>query len=217
MTETAMALPRNMYLLQNFDGSDNIDGRTTRIEDFLRRKIEDLCGRLKSEIATAFKRSGASDTDRQTFIREVRDCVASVQSFVDELGREASSDRKPSLPTEAPAFWLEREDRKETPTEFIKREYAPWLGHGLTQAHILHLDKPLYTALHKWLRWNTLPDWLDLPTRKQMNDRLLEKQGVPTASESWGKALRDADAGTKERIRLYNIARKRARASEHQP
>ena len=134
--------------------------------------------------------------------------IAFLTRLVSRLGFAARIfPRSTGLPDQAPALWLERKDRGQSPPEFIRRHYAPWLGR-LTQADIRRLDRSLYMALHKWLRTNAMPDDLDLPTRKEMNDRLL--------------AAREEDAGRpprpyptlpedREAQRLHEAARRRAR------
>ncbi len=166
---------------------------------------------LRELLGEAFEKACRTDADRERLLRHVLQEIGFPNASV---SLKAPAPKKHSIPVEqlpaaAPALWLERESRKETPAEFIKREYAPWLGHGLMQAHILHLDKPLYTALHKWLGSNAMPDWLDLPTKKQMNDRQLEA-GVPSPTEWLGRMRQDADPETRERMRLYSAARRRA-------
>lgn len=58
---------------------------------------------------------------------------------------------EPELPSKAPELWSRREGRKENPVAFIRRVYAPWLSCGFTRAHLLALDRPLYSALAVWL------------------------------------------------------------------
>jgi len=58
---------------------------------------------------------------------------------------------QPDLPDKAPELWSRREGRKENPVAFIRRVYAPWLRRGFTRAHLLALDRPLYSALAVWL------------------------------------------------------------------
>ena len=79
------------------------------------------------------------------------------------------------LPAEPPALWLKRSNRKEAPIDFISREYAPWLGKGLSRPHIRQLDKSLYLALYKWLSGGgKLPDDFELPTLSEVGDRKLQ-------------------------------------------
>jgi hypothetical protein len=58
---------------------------------------------------------------------------------------------EPDIPDSAPERWSRREGRKENPITFIRRVYAPWLGRGFTRAHLLTLDRALYSALAVWM------------------------------------------------------------------
>ena len=107
--------------------------------------------------------------------KSVSDCV---REIFPELQLFAGIDI--SLPKKAPALWTKDRQPGESPPEFIKRHYAPWLGKGLTRPHVKRLDPQLYTALSNWLRHNEFPEDLDLPTLKERNDRwvdLIQKQG----------------------------------------
>lgn len=116
------------------------------------------------------------------------------------------SDEFLQIPSQAPEYYQKRKDRRERPHEFIRRVYSKWLGKGLARHHLLHLDKSLYHALCCWLTKNDIPDWLDLPTKKQINDRELEGIGVDEGDmlpyPSYYKGLKD-------KLRLYNAARNR--------
>lgn len=114
---------------------------------------------------------------------------------------DGSAERRGALPEAAPARWLDRRDRNETPADFIRREYAGWLGHGLTRAHIRKLDESLYARLANWLLDNKLPKDIDLPTKKEANDRQLR------AIES---SLDTASISAKEYLRLRSIRSRRA-------
>jgi hypothetical protein len=119
------------------------------------------------------------------------------------------------LPDKAPELYEDRANKREKPCDFIARVYKPWLSYrdengqyveGIARHHILHLDKKLYHALKNWLYRNDMPDWLDLPTKQEINDRALERLG-----------LKDGDTlpypsyykGLKDKLRLYNAARNR--------
>ncbi|PCI85565.1 MAG: hypothetical protein COB24_12685 [Hyphomicrobiales bacterium] len=107
------------------------------------------------------------------------------------------------LPEKAPELYQARNDKRERPHVFIQRVYKKWLGKGLAQHHVLHLDKPLYYAFHNWRRHNDMPNELDLPSKEQVNDRELadlDSDNLPYPSYS--NAL-------KNKIRLYNAARNR--------
>lgn len=73
----------------------------------------------------------------------------------------------PSLPKEAPALWDRDKQPGDTPPDFIKRHYAPWLGKGLWRNNLGRLDPQLYTALSNWLRKNKLPEDFDLPSKRE--------------------------------------------------
>ncbi|WP_155988070.1 hypothetical protein [Brevundimonas sp. EAKA] len=77
-----------------------------------------------------------------------------------------------ALPDVAPALWAKDKRAGETPPDFIRRVYEPWIGKGLVRPHIKRLDIQLYVALTNWLRKNDMPDDLNLPTLKEANDRL---------------------------------------------
>jgi hypothetical protein len=110
--------------------------------------------------------------------------------------RESSN----ALPTQAPRRWSVRESDL-SPAEFIRRHYAPWLGKGLTRAHIRHLDISLYEALKRWLKENEMPEDVDLPTKKEMIDREL-------AGGSDFKIVYSPEQ--RRKLSLYRAARRRA-------
>ena len=58
----------------------------------------------------------------------------------------------------------------ETPPEFVQRVYGPWLGHGLTRAHIRKLDWTHYQAIMNWLSrpQNSWPADVDIPTKAEL-------------------------------------------------
>jgi hypothetical protein len=79
------------------------------------------------------------------------------------------------LPDKAPALWATDRLPKENPAEFTRRVYGEWIGKGFSRADMLHLDKPLYKALANWLsrQGNELP--FDLPTKKEVNNRWIDR------------------------------------------
>ncbi len=110
------------------------------------------------------------------------------------------------LPIEAPELYQQRADRRELPHEFIERGYGSWMGKGLARHHILQLDKPLYMALANWLKKNNLPEGFNLPTKKELNDRELERIGL---REGETLPYPSYYNGLKQKLRLYNAARNR--------
>jgi hypothetical protein len=105
-----------------------------------------------------------------------------------------------ALPERPPAWWLERRNKKETPIDFIRREYGEWLGRGLTKAH-LRADMSLYQALKHWLKKNDMPPDVDLPTKRAMTDRELADAKSLSISHS---------PEQRQLLRLKEAARRRA-------
>jgi hypothetical protein len=151
-----------------------------------------------SNIRKFFENVCKTEADKREFLAELGGVLN--EFCADILAPDEPADTK--FPTQPPALWLERRNRKETPPEFIRREYAPWLGQGLTQAHIRRLDKSLYMALHKWLQSHEPPADLDLPTQKERNDRQLEAAGLPSNPLQ-------VDDRSRESMRLHEMARAR--------
>lgn len=114
--------------------------------------------------------------------------------------RAQDRDEPEELPSEAPAKWLDRKNRKETPVEFILREYRPWIGR-ISRANIKILDGSLYSALYRYiLKGGDLPTEFDVPTQKEVNTRLLERAGYLSGRISDEQ---------REAVRLYHIAMRR--------
>jgi len=215
MTDPAMTLPHNFSSKKN-SGNGNIHKQPGKKRLwYLKTKISQLFDDLSRGLATVFE--AAEDKDRQEIARLVDERMEKLQGFISEQTAEAVEGLLPLSAIKPRCSWLERQDRKQTPPDFIKDVYTEWLGQGLTQAHIRQVDRSLYYALHKWLKSNDMPNDLDLPTRKQMNDRLLQQHGIPSAAESWGKIYNRVGPVTKEKIRLYTIARTRSRRNAPMP
>lgn len=92
-----------------------------------------------------------------------------------------------ALPTEAPETYQGLRG-PETPPEFVKRVYGPWLGQGLTRADIRKLDPKLSVAITNWLSrpGNEWPVDVDLPTKSEQTTRWVERikqEGVAAAIE----------------------------------
>ena len=119
----------------------------------------------------------------------------------------STTSSQPPLPTTAPIKWLDRSNKKESPPEFIWRVYALWMGKGLTRPYIRRLDGSLYTALSRYLwQGGELPPDFDLPTKKEVTDRRLEKLGYFSG---------DVSAEQREAVRLYHSARRRPSPKRH--
>ena len=136
-----------------------------------------------------------------------RKIVDLVQSSVSEaLERQTAPDALSpsgdvaSLPVQAPEIYGGMRG-PETPPEFVKRVYAPWLGHGLDRAHIKHLDPTLYQAINNWSRKNEWPADVDLPTRSEQTQRTIEQLKQQAPEGRIGKVLGNFTAREAQRIR----------------
>lgn len=112
------------------------------------------------------------------------------------------------LPQIAPELYRDRKDRAEKPADFILRVYQDWLGRGLARPHLMSLDRPLYDALHNWLRKNPMPEALILPTKKEMIDAELLEAGIEDGAQL---AFPSDSTILQKRRRLYNASRNRAK------
>lgn len=168
-------------------------------------EIQELCDLIKELSATSVSRKKVSAVEKAYV--SLGKALGVAHLLACDLPETAPDDGL-RLPDVAPECYQRRTDHAEKPAAFIARVYRQWLGHGLTQAHLLHLDRPLYHALHNWLRQNDMPDWLDLPSKKQMIDRELAEKGVAQGETLAYPAL---DPAIRRRLKYYNAARNRAR------
>jgi hypothetical protein len=111
-----------------------------------------------------------------------------------------ATDPGPPLPTVAPTLWIGRANKTESPLDFIAREYAAWIGKGLSRAHLRRLDMTLYDALKHWLREHQMPRGFDLPTKSELIDRTLARNNRLSIEHT---------PEQKEKLRLREAARRR--------
>ena len=184
-----------------FRGSETY-GVLSRQETTLRGEMFNKEQILAAALETAFEEC-ASDEQRVIMLR------AALRASGHDNLHVSCAFKAPSLPEVAPLLWKNRKDRKISAIDFLKTTYAEWYGMGLTQQHIRRLDKGLYDALHQRLHFR--PEEravLDLPTRKEMNDKRLAAAGLPADPA-------EMDDQERERLRLHGVAR--ARAARAQP
>ncbi|MEJ7928245.1 hypothetical protein WG908_15970 [Sphingobium sp. AN641] len=108
------------------------------------------------------------------------------------------------LPEVAPMIWKSDKEKGESPVQFLRRAYQPWLGHGLGRSHLRKLDPSFSQALDNWLRKNKLPEDIDLPTIRQQNDRWVERVRSTGTSAALGP-----DASAKDYHRLRSAIQRR--------
>ena len=133
------------------------------------------------------------------------------EKFIEMVGVSETDKESGSLPTKAPALWAERKTGREvSPVDFIHQHYGPWLGKGLTRAHIGQLDKPLYTALAGWVGRNGWPEGLNLPTQRELTDQLLAEMG-PVGAPNRSVPAADLNPAKLLQQRIYDAQRYRIR------
>lgn len=98
------------------------------------------------------------------------------------IDAEDGNDRIP-LPSVAPELWPGGRATSEKPPNFVQRVYEPWIGRGLTLAHLRRIDQPLVQALYHYERKNG-PSGLNLPTKEEQNSAWVsrvEREGIGAA------------------------------------
>lgn len=99
------------------------------------------------------------------------------------LYREATSELFSKIdallptPKKADLLYKNRDDKKETPINFVKLHYSKYLGKNLTLAHLRQFDFYLYTQILKQRsqlkgHW---PSGFYLPTKEEATSRELEQ------------------------------------------
>jgi hypothetical protein len=155
-------------------------------------RIEKIAG-LLSELANLMRQE---DLGRESLhhLRQLQMRIRFAQ------GKPSAEAKVSPSTNEHPGLWSERENRDESPVDFIRREFAGALAQGMSRAD-LRADAPLYQALKRWLRKNKLPPDIDLPGRRELTDRELAS----------GRTLSIVHSPEqRERLRLKQAARRRA-------
>lgn len=119
-------------------------------------------------------------------------------------------------PLRAPKNWAEREDKSESPIDFINREYAPWLANkSISRADIRKLDRQLYTALYNWIaKHGDISASVDLPKLSQANERKLRAAGPKIKSPNRLRKVSELPMEEREQLRLYKLAQRRKAQKE---
>jgi hypothetical protein len=156
---------------------NTLEGLFSILSDMNHHLMDIYLESISELLGEAFIKACKTDEDRASLLRYALQEIGFPDASVSLKAAQSSDDAGLKLPDIAPELYSARPDQSEKPIQFIKRVYAPWLGQGLSQAHINRLDKQLYTALHNWLRHNELPADLDLPTKQEMITRRVEQLG----------------------------------------
>jgi len=107
-----------------------------------------------------------------------------VEETVAEIMRVTEAAEIPPLPDRAPRLYAERPDKSEDIIAFLRdpNGWGPWTSVGaLSRVDLGRYDQSALNALNKWLRDNgkKLPVGLDIPTKSQVLDRLMESGSIP--------------------------------------
>jgi hypothetical protein len=110
---------------------------------------------------------------------------ALVMARTEVASHAAKTPVKPPLPQLAPKQiqavlkrgekrpWSARaDDDRRSPFEWIRDNYSEWIP-GLLQSHLRSADFKLWQALQSRISGDGMPDWLDLPSKKEAHDRAI--------------------------------------------
>lgn len=162
--------------------------------------------RLLSSALDLMRQTPALDGAAFEQLRQLRVRIRRTLTSVHPTAEEGS------LPKVAPELFKNRQDRAEDPMAFTRRVYSKWLGKNICRSDLKRLDVKLYTALYNLDEPREKFEELGLLTKKALNDRLLalagELKGPSTSLE-----MLDLSPAERERMRLFNLARRRKQLS----
>lgn len=163
-------------------------------------RIELIRGLLKRSLQTVFDEIEIAPERQTALVDELAGRLAEPeagQAWVERIGKS----REPKvnaaftpLPKDAPIVpWSDRE-KDESPVDFIMRVYGDRMGRDseLTRAYIRRVDRPLHSALYRWLakEGNELPEGFDLPNKQETVDRDLasfDQGNHPEEAREWNR------------------------------
>lgn len=203
--------------IENFISFNNIPIHSNDILEVARYLDLEHSGRLSLDEIDILKSNASYEEKAKMLDQYVTDNPGKeisrlvLNAFIKPLKRELAAaansvgsddDVSCSLPQTAPEIYQGLRG-PETPPEFVKRVYAPWLGQGLDRAHIKHLDPKLYTAIDNWSRkpGNEWPADVDLPTRGEQTRRTIDHLKTEAPDGKLGKVLGTFTAREAQRIR----------------
>jgi tetratricopeptide (TPR) repeat protein len=110
------------------------------------------------------------------------------------VANEPETASKPPLPEKARILYADRTSDPKLAglniIDFLRAEYGPWLDGTLTRPYLRHLDPPAEMALRNWLRNNTIPSDIRIPTKSETIDALIGSSYLPEAfTPKVGRAL----------------------------
>lgn len=103
---------------------------------------------------------------------------------------EQGSEPVVALPKKASELYEDRPisaatGKRETIVEFLRRVWKdPWIDAGvLDRPALRRLDGAAERAIQNWLRHDSLPEDVNVPTKKEQNDKILAAPTVPAGEE----------------------------------
>jgi hypothetical protein len=137
-----------------------------------------ISGIVEDGLNAAFVEAGYPEDRRSSFVERLVDALLSHDRPMEGSWAEKVAGESRALPLKvasdtpgvAPAIWRADKLSDDTPPDFIKRYYGPWLradATGLTRPDIRRLDISLYTALANWLKKNDLPADCPVPSKSE--------------------------------------------------
>lgn len=166
------------------------------------------------------KIEGKNNKDKKQLEKETSFICGKISKIQDKKSLSKIADALISNQTYNQVFvpnekWKER-DKKigENPVDFINRVYEPVLDGYFTQPDLKAHDPALYTALYNWIRDHNggerpSLEELNLPTKKELNDRLINASGPSRDLEALQLHPDNLLARDRARGRISDVARKR--------
>jgi hypothetical protein len=110
--------------------------------------------------------------------------------------------QKLPLPDDAPKLYAERPDKSQNIIEFLRdpEGWWPWIkAHVLCKSDIRQRDPQAYQALLNWLQRNEMPPDMEIPTKRELVDRMVGTGAIPLSqAQRVGRSLSHRKAqGTK--------------------
>lgn len=139
------------------------------------RNLEEPIDYAKNRLLDHFRGRVAErlkDYDAEARAKFVRD-LASHLGIAAQFEEANSGFRYRAPPDVAPRLWVNRDPDVTSPRSFIETVYADYLGRGLTQAHLLSLDRTLLQLYLNEVRGGAerIPAYL-LPTKTEWIDQV---------------------------------------------
>ncbi|MES1985895.1 MAG: FtsK/SpoIIIE domain-containing protein [Pseudomonadota bacterium] len=198
------------YIGGEFYNSENINAPHALIEEYIDEKphssesksIESI---LKDSLQGMFERAEVSPSEQRALVDKITTQIYELVEDRAHVQNHAAvvvggSDFPATLPTAPPEKYAGLRS-SETPPEFIKRVYAPWLGKGLDRAALRKLDPALIQSLYNWLRKNEMPDDLNLPTKSEVVSVRIDELRAQAPGGNINQVVGDFTAREAARIR----------------